>query len=80
METTVKELEKINWKATANLGKVCLDAAKAQMQDYELNRGSRDAWTYLHIAESNLISAARQGEDTSKHYKKLRRLQAERLQ
>jgi len=56
--------------------KVTLDIAETQMQDYERNRYKPNAYLYLHVVETNLMSAQRQGIDTTQHYERLRRLQA----
>jgi len=60
-----------------DMGQICLNAAETNMEDYENGRWSREAWKYLHIAETNLMSATRQGKDTSELYERLRKLQAE---
>jgi len=78
METLKERIVKLDF-SDVDMGEVSLKAAELHMQDYQDNRTSGSALGYLHVAETNLMEATREGKDTTKQYELLRRLQAERL-
>ena len=63
----MKELDLSN----IDLGEICLSAAEAQMQNYRMNQRSSSASAFLHVAETNLMSAQRSGKDVTKQYAEL---------
>ncbi|MFH1711228.1 MAG: hypothetical protein ABH840_02870 [Nanoarchaeota archaeon] len=76
MNTLNEQVKKLDL-SNVDIGQICLNVAETNMQDYEKGRWSKNAWTYLHLAETNLSQAARHGKDTSELYEKLRKLQGE---